>query len=78
MSTQLFHIPATKNLKGNPEMHDHLVPASYHRVTAVGAAQRLQQGEYHDSLVKTLTSCVKNGLQEDQDVLKWLMVMRET
>jgi hypothetical protein len=77
MSTQLFHIPATENLKGNPEMHDHLVPASYHRVTAVGAVQRLQNGEYHDSLIKTLTSCVKNGLQKDQDVSKWLLVMRE-
>jgi hypothetical protein len=77
MSTQLFHIPATENLKGNPEMHDHLVPASYHRVTAAGAAQRLQNGEYHDSLIKTLTSCVKNGLQEDNGVSKWLQVMRD-
>lgn len=23
MSTQLFHIPATGNLEGNPEMHEH-------------------------------------------------------
>jgi hypothetical protein len=41
MSTQLFHIPKTKDLKGNREMHNHLVPASYHRVTAVGSAHRL-------------------------------------
>jgi hypothetical protein len=77
MSTQLFHIPATENLEGNPEMHEHLVPASYHRVTAVGAANRLQNGEYHDSLINTLTSCVKSGLREDQGVTKWLHVMRE-
>jgi hypothetical protein len=61
MSTQLFHITATENLEGNPKIHEHLVPTSYHRVTAVGAARRLQNGEYHDSLIKTLTSCVKNG-----------------
>lgn len=77
MSTQLFHIPATENLEGNPEMHEHLVPASYHRVTALGAAQRLQNGEYHESLIKTLTSCVRNALREDQEVTKWLNVMRE-
>jgi hypothetical protein len=23
MSTQLFHIPTTQNLEGNPEMHEH-------------------------------------------------------
>ncbi|MGE7764874.1 hypothetical protein [Peribacillus sp. NPDC096540] len=28
MSSELFHIPATKDLKGNLEMHSHLVPAS--------------------------------------------------
>jgi hypothetical protein len=77
MSTQLFHIPATENLKGNPEMHEHLVPASYHRVTAVGSAHRLQNGEYHDSIIKTLSSCVRSGLREDQEVMKWLHVMRE-
>lgn len=77
MSTQLFHISATENLKGNPEMHEHLVPASYHRVTAVGSAQRLQNGEYHDSIVNTLISCVKSALREDEGVMKWLQVMRD-
>lgn len=77
MSTQLFHIPATENLEGNPEMHEHLVPASYHRVTALGAARRLQNSEFHDSIITTLTSCVKSGLKEDQQVTKWLHVMRE-
>jgi len=41
MSSQLFHIPQTKDLKGSSEMHNHLVPASYHRVTAVGSAHLL-------------------------------------
>ncbi|WP_286166081.1 hypothetical protein [Peribacillus frigoritolerans] len=30
MSSELFHIPKTKDLKGNLEMHNHLVPAYYH------------------------------------------------
>jgi hypothetical protein len=77
MSTQLFHITATQELQGNSQMHDHLVPASYHRVTAVGSAQRLQDGEYHDSIIKTLISCVKKGLKEDQEITKWLHVMRD-
>lgn len=29
MTTQLFYIEETEDLKGNPEMHQHLVPASY-------------------------------------------------
>ncbi len=76
MSTQLFHIPTTQNLEGNTQMHEHLIPASYHRVTAVGSALRLLHGEIHDSIVKTLTSCIRNGLKEDQEVMKWLKVMR--
>jgi hypothetical protein len=58
-------------------MHEHLVPASYHRVTAVGSAQRLQNGEEHDSIINTLTSCVNSALREDQEVMKWLHVMRD-
>jgi hypothetical protein len=77
MSTQLFHITTTQNLRGNPEMHEHLVPASYHRVTAVGSAQRLQNGEYHDSIINTLISCVNSALREDQEVMKWLHIMRD-
>lgn len=77
MSSQLFHIPATANLKGNVEMHKHLVPASYHRVTAVGSAIRLQSGENHESIIQTLVSCVNNGLKEDQEVMKWLHIMRD-
>lgn len=77
MSTQLYHIPATKNLKGNLEMHEHLVPASYHRLTAAGCVQRLQNGEYHISIMNTLIACVRNALKEDQEVMKWLHVMKE-
>jgi hypothetical protein len=77
MTTQLFHIPATENLKGNTEMHNYLVPASYHRVTALGCAKRLQSGESHESIIKALVACVNNGLKQDKEVTKWLKVMRE-
>ncbi|MCM3733190.1 hypothetical protein M3196_16170 [Fictibacillus nanhaiensis] len=77
MSTQLFVIPATADLKGNAEMHNHLVPASYHRVTAVGSAIRLQNGETHETIIQILVSCVNNGLKEDQEVMKWLPIMRD-
>jgi hypothetical protein len=77
MSTQLFVIPATADLKGNAEMHNHLVPASYHRVTAVGSAIRLQNGESHETIIQILVSCVNNGLKKDQEVMKWLPIMRD-
>lgn len=77
MTTQLFHIPVTKNLEGNAEMHNHLVPASYHRVTALGCAKRLQSGETHESIIKAMVACVNNGLKQDKEVSKWLKVMRE-
>ncbi|SDZ58718.1 hypothetical protein SAMN05421736_11957 [Evansella caseinilytica] len=76
MSTQLFHVPETSDVKGNAEMHSHLVPASYHRVTAAGSAYRLSQGEFHESIVTTLIACVQKSLEEDADVKKWLFVMR--
>ncbi|MFB4162229.1 hypothetical protein ACE1TI_00020 [Alteribacillus sp. JSM 102045] len=75
MSTQLFHIPETENLQGNAEMHSHLVPASYHRVTASGSAQRLMNGENGPSLVQTLTNCIQNAEQEDRGVRRGLQVM---
>ncbi|WP_096188027.1 hypothetical protein [Evansella halocellulosilytica] len=77
MTTQLFYIPATENLEGNPEMHEHLVPASYHRVTALGCAKRLQNGEYHDSIIQAMIGCINNALMQDEEVTKWLGVMRE-
>lgn len=77
MSTQLFVIPATANLKGNAEMHNSLVPASYHRVTAVGSAIRLQNGETHETIIQILVSCVNNALKKDLEVTRWLPIMRE-
>ncbi|PYZ96603.1 hypothetical protein CR205_12905 [Alteribacter lacisalsi] len=77
MTTQLFYIPATAGLEGNPELHRHLIPASYHRVTAVGSVYRLQNGEFDESIIQTLISCVNKGLQEDQEVMRWLQVMRD-
>lgn len=75
-STQLFHIPETKDLAGNAEMHAHLVPASYHRVTATGSAQRLLNGEKAPSIVETLIACIQNAEQRDRNVRNGLLVMR--
>jgi hypothetical protein len=77
MGTQLFYIPETADLEGNPEMHNHLVPASYHRVTAVGSAVRLAHGEFHESIVQTLRSCIQSAKREDEEVMRWLRVMRD-
>ncbi|HZG59243.1 MAG TPA: hypothetical protein VEY68_01785 [Anoxybacillus sp.] len=77
MSTQLFHIPKTKDLKGNREMHNHLVPASYHRVTAVGSAQRLANGEQQPSIVETMTDCIINAENQDKKVRDGLKIMEE-
>ncbi|MCA1029642.1 hypothetical protein LCL95_01190 [Bacillus timonensis] len=77
MSTQLLYIPATKDLKGNNEMHNHLVPASYHRVTAVGAAIRLSNGEEQPSIVSTLTNCIRNAEKQDKGVRAGIKTMEE-
>ncbi|WP_188623645.1 hypothetical protein [Caldalkalibacillus thermarum] len=77
MSTQLFFIPRTQDLEGNIEMHNHLVPASYHRITAAGSAYRLQSDEHHESIVETLVSCINNAKQEDKGVREGLQIMRE-
>ncbi|RUQ28303.1 hypothetical protein ELQ35_13740 [Peribacillus cavernae] len=76
MSTQLFHIPETKDLKGNADMHTHLIPASYHRVTASGSAQRLMNGESSTSILETLVDCIRNAEQRDRNVRSGLDVMR--
>lgn len=75
MSTQLFYIQATANLKGNEQMHTHLVPASYHRVTASGSALRLMNGETDQSVIQTLVGCLKNAEQRDKQVREGLMTM---
>jgi hypothetical protein len=77
MSSQLFHIPATKDLKGNDEMHNHLVPASYHRVSSVGSAQRLSNGEQEQSIVETMTACIINAENQDKKVREGLKIMEE-
>ncbi len=75
MSSELYHIPQTKDLKGNNEMHNHLVPASYHRVTAVGSAQRLNTGEQRQSIIDTMITCINNAEKQDRSVKEWLRVM---
>lgn len=77
ISTQLFHIPDTQDLEGNSEMHASLVPASYHRVTATGSAQRLLNGESAPSLVETLVACIQNAERLDREVRSGLLVMRD-
>lgn len=77
LSSELFHIPQTKNLQGNNEMHSHLVPASYHRVTTVGCARRLVNGEQQQSIIATLTACIINAQKQDQGVRRWLNVMQQ-
>ncbi|MBP3040914.1 hypothetical protein J9303_15610, partial [Bacillaceae bacterium Marseille-Q3522] len=77
MSSELYHIPQTANLQGNNEMHGHLVPASYHRVTAVGSAQRLAMGEQNQSIIDTMVACIVNAETQDRSVKRWLKVMRE-
>ena len=75
MSSELFHIPETKDLKGNAEMHSHLVPASYHRVTAVGSAQRLKNGEQRQTVIATMTACIINAETQDRQVRNGLVIM---
>ncbi|MBN3527343.1 hypothetical protein [Paenibacillus apiarius] len=77
ISTELFHIPETKDLQGNAEMHASLVPASYHRVTASGSAQRLLNGESAPSLVETLVACIQSAEQLDRSVHSGLLIMRD-
>ncbi|MDG5789725.1 hypothetical protein QA612_19900 [Evansella sp. AB-P1] len=76
MSSQLYHIPATENLEGLDQMHEQLYESSYHRVTALGSAKRLQSGESHETIVKTMVSCVDNALLADHEVTRWLPVMK--
>ncbi|MDE3840843.1 hypothetical protein C0966_16350 [Bacillus methanolicus] len=77
MSSELYHIPATKDLKGNSEMHNHLVPASYHRVSATGSAQRLANGEQRKSIIDTLVTCIKNAENQDKEVREGLKIMEQ-
>lgn len=72
MSSELFHIPETKDLKGNAEMHNHLVPASYHRVTAAGSAQRLVNGEQRQTIIQTMVACIINAENQDKKVREGL------
>jgi hypothetical protein len=77
MSSELYHIPQTQNLKGNNEMHNNLVPASYHRISAVGSARRLLNGEQQQSLIDTLVACILNAEARDKKVREGLNVMEE-
>jgi len=77
MSTQMLYTPETENLEGNNEMHNHLVPASYHRVTAWGTSYRLISGDSNQYMITTVVSCIKNAQTQDQGVSEGLQVMQE-
>lgn len=77
MSSELYHIPQTQNLKGNNEMHNELVPASYHRISATGSARRLLNGEQQQSLIDTLVACILNAENRDKKVREGLIVMEK-
>jgi len=75
MSSELYHIPQTMNLQGLNEMHEHLIHASYHRVSAAGSARRLKTGEQQQTLIDTLVACILNAERQDQQVRNGLQVM---
>lgn len=77
MSTQMLYTPEVQDLKGNKSMHNHLVPASYHRVTASGSAFRLMSGDNDQYVLVTLISCMKNAETQDKGVRQGLNVMLE-
>lgn len=77
MTSELFHIPETQDLTGNREMHNHLVPASYHRVTALGSAARLKNGEQQPSIIQTMMACIVNAENQDIKVREGLNTMEE-
>ena len=74
MSSELYHIPQTMNLQGLNEMHEHLIQASYHRVSAAGSARRLKMGE-QQTLIDTLVACILNAERQDQQVWSGLLVI---
>lgn len=77
MSSQMLYNPETKDLKGNSTMHNHLVPASYHRVTASGSAFRIMSGDSDPYVQVTLVSCMNNAATQDKEVRKGLNIMLE-
>lgn len=58
-------------------MHNHLVPASYHRVISVGSPRRLVNGEKKQSIITTMTACIINVENQDKKVHEGLMIMEE-
>ena len=68
MASQLHYIPEMANVNGLKETHDALVPASYHRVTAVGTGNRILQGDQHPSLWNVIEYCIREGQKMDAAV----------
>ena len=68
MASQLHYIPEMANVNGLKETHDALVPASYHRVTAVGTGNRILQGDQHSSLWNVIEYCIREGQEMDTAV----------
>lgn len=68
MASQLHYIPEMANVNGLKETHDALVPASYHRVTAVGTGKRILQGDQHPSLWNVIEYCIRDAEKMDAAV----------
>lgn len=65
---QLLFITETANLTGLKETHAQLIPASYHRVTALGSALRIQRGDAAPTLFNVLENSINMAEQNDTDV----------
>ncbi|WP_069203048.1 hypothetical protein [Bacillus testis] len=65
MASQLRYFPETAQLNGLEETHGSLVPASYHRVTAVGTGYRILQGDNAPTLWNVIEYCIREAQKMD-------------
>ena len=75
MASQLHYIPETAQLSGLKETHDELIPASYHRVTAVGTGHRILQGDNAPTLWNVIEYCIREAQEKDAAVMVGLNKM---
>lgn len=68
MASQLHYFPETAHLNGLKETHDALIPASYHRVTAVGTGIRMLQGDDSPTLWNVIEYCIRDAQKMDAAV----------
>ena len=68
LTAQLLFITETANLNGLQETRAQLIPASYHRVTALGSALRVQRGDNAPTLFNVLENSINLAEQNDVGV----------